>query len=102
MVWRKPSAMRVALLLAAAVRCAYIRDVDDAGFFLIVRSPGATRVLLANDIIVPFPTLEAQPNPKKIEDMGHFRSILEPVFWKLSFFFCGSGGSTKFRKQTRI
>ena len=58
--------MRAALLFAAAVRCAYIRDVDDAGFLLMrcVYSPGATRVLLAG-IIAPFLTQETKLNPKK-------------------------------------
>ena len=56
--------MRAALLLGAAVRCAYTRDVDGAGFLLVrcVHSPGAIRVLLVNKIIVP---LRNQKKPEK-------------------------------------
>ena len=46
------------------VRCAYMRDVDVAGFLLniCVHSPGTTRVLLANLIIVSFQTQKPKLN----------------------------------------
>ena len=101
MVWRKSSAMRAALPFSAAVRCAHIhiRDVDDAGFLLMlcVHSPGATRVLLANKIIVPFlrpMTMETRcskvifPNYSKKEPA---EDTLVPPLWGTRgffFFFC--------------
>ena len=58
LVWHKPSVMR----------CAYIRDADYAGFLLMrcVHSPGTTRILLANKIIVPIQTPKNEPNPKNL------------------------------------
>ena len=103
LVWRKPSAMRAGLLLAASVCCAYIYDVGDTGFLLVrcVHSPGATRVLLANTIIVPFLTQETEPNPNKKppRDLGTFVRFLEPNFFMLSF-FGGSGQKITRRNQT--
>ena len=63
-MWRKPSVMR----------CAYIRDVDYAGFLLMrcVHSPGTTRVLLANKIVVPLQTKKTNPLPILFDDMGTF------------------------------
>ena len=86
LVWRKPSAMRACLLLAAALRCAYVRDVDNAGFLLMrcAHLPGTTRALLAK-IIVPFRTQKNEPNHKQNGRYGHVRPIYEAVFWKLIF-----------------
>ena len=75
--------MRVALLLAAAVRYAYLRGVHDAGFLLTgrVHSPGANRIFLANKVMVPRNRIQSE----KIEDMGIFvrswNPILEVSFW---------------------
>ena len=50
----------------SAMPCAYIRDVDDAGFLLTrcIHSPGTTRVLLTNKIVVALQTLKTKPNPE--------------------------------------
>ena len=87
LVWRKLSAMP----------CAYIRDVDDAGFLIMrcVHSPGTARVLLANKIVVPLQTQKTKPNPKHLWRYGHFRPIYEAVFWKLTIFGIGKKKSTK-------
>ena len=90
LVWRKPSAMRACLLLAAALRCAYIRDVDNAGFLLMrcAHLPGTTRALLAK-IIVPFRTQTNKPNHKKMKDMGTFvrfmKLFLSSCFYDVDF-----------------
>ena len=72
----------------SAMPCAYIRDVDDAGFLLTrcVHSPGTTRALLTNNIALPLQTQKAKPNPKLLRRYGHFRPIYEAVFWKLIIF----------------
>ena len=90
--------MRAALPFSAAVRCAHIhiRDVDDAGFLLMlcVHSPGATRVLLANKIIVPFlrpMTMETRcskvifPNYSKKEPAED--TLVPPLWGTRGFFF---------------
>ena len=67
----------------------YIRDVDDAAFLLLLcvsSLRGATRVLLTTKNTVSFLTQETKA-PKKETRHGHFRPILGPDFWKLSFFF---------------
>ena len=74
----------VQVLLHQEKRCQVDYSTAVCASFLLVRcvhSPGATRVLLANKIIVPFQTQETKPNPKKNEDMGTFVR-----FWSL--FFC--------------
>ena len=81
-MWRKPSAMR----------CAYIRNVDDAGFLLMrcAHSPGTTRVLLANKIIAPLQTQKAKHNPKFYDDMGTFVRFMK-LFFGIRLFL-GIGG----------
>ena len=87
-MWRKASAMRACLLLAAAARCAHVRDVDFAGFLLMgcVHSPGTTRVLLANKIIVPFQTPKTKPNPQKFVKICALSSDFLFCFGKLTIF----------------
>ena len=72
---RKPSAMR----------CMYIGDVDGVGFLLLrcANSPGTTRVLLANKIIIPLQTPKTKSNPEILLRNGHFRPIYEAVVGKL-------------------
>ena len=76
-------------------------SIDYAGFLLMrcIHSPGATRVILGNKIVL-FLTQEPKPNPPKSRRYGHIRPILEPVFWKLSFFW--HQGTRKRRSQTII
>ena len=64
------------LLLAIAVRCATVRDVDDYDFLpntMFFIRPGRFRVVLANHLMILTETQDATVNPtrKTCQDMGH-------------------------------
>ena len=86
-MWCEPYAIGACLLLAAAVRCAHIRDVDNAGLLLMrcVRSPGTTRVLMTNKVM--FHSVKTKPSPRTLSRYGHFRPIYEAVLGKLTIFW---------------
>ena len=67
------------------MRCWIMRDVYYAGFMFMrcVHSPGTTRVLLANKIIIPLQTPKTKSNPEILLRNGHFRPIYEAVVGKL-------------------
>ena len=77
-MWRKPSAMR----------CAYIRDVDDDAGCLPMRCvhlPGSNRVLVAIKIIiassiVPLQTQKTKPIPIFCDDTGTFVRFMKLYF----------------------
>ena len=76
-------------LLADAVRCTYIRDVDYAGSCscdVFIR-PGQLRVLLDNYLYTCiFLTPQNKPNPQKIGRYRRFGPILGPVFLQVDYF----------------
>ena len=74
------SAVRAALLVADAVRCAYIRGVDEASFLLMryFHSPGATRSSQLDYSSIR--NRRSQTQYKKIEDTGNFVRFWNPIF----------------------
>ena len=64
------------------MRCWNMRGVYNAGFMFMrcVHSPGTTRVLLANKIIVPLQTQNPNPIPTVYDDMGTFVGLMKLFF----------------------
>ena len=95
--------MQAALLLATAIRYAYTRDVDDAGllFMRCVHSPGATRVLLAN-VIVVHSNPRNQTQPKCFRRYGRSHPILDAVLCKLVFFWIGGIANGESKRESEL